>query len=207
MMKQIERQLVNSTYIKIIVLFIFSAKIAFSQEIRNLEGVFALDFCSKQEFNQCSNFSPVKETKPPELFIFNPFIKKISDDIVYRLPNLELSKEINIDDYIKITDFLFEPKMSTDTLKIAVNKKLKRKIRKHVRKQKRLVQKVNYSKIKYSFDGFIKYLLYRIKFECVYEGKGKTYIIDEKGSDLVQEKEVEIYYITKIIDLKPFGKE
>jgi len=169
-------------------------------KVIRFKKILALELCNENEFNVCSNFSPTGITKSPELVSFDKVQNTVEYDTIYRLPTIELSLKLgdNIDN-LELTEKIENPRVKTDTLKYNLTKKQVRKVKKHIKKaRKSLNHDVNYST-----DGKIKYLLYNIDFECVYEGKGKTYVIDKNGCDLITEKEVEIYYLTKIISIEP----
>jgi len=201
MMKPIDRPLNNIILIILLNLF---ANISFSQveemdvKIISFKKVLALELCNKNEFNLCSNFSPTDISKNPEFI--NLTNGELNYGVVYRMPPIDFKKvKISFPDEKTIYDSMLQPSIETDTLKYSLTKRQIRKVKKQIINAKKTVS----HDVDYSFDGNIKYLLYNIEFECVYEGKGKTYTLDKKGCDLIIEKEAEIYYITKIISIKP----
>ncbi len=195
----------TTNFILILILCLF-VEVSFSQinekdiEVIRFKKVLALELCNKNEFNVCSNFSPIGLSKTPELIPFYEDRNTFEYDTIYRQPTIELSLKLGskIDD-LELSEFIENPNIKTDTLKYNLTKKQVRKVKKHIRNAKK---SLDYD-VDYSTDGKLKYLLYEIDFECLYGGKGKTYAIDENGCKLILEKEVKIYYLTKIISIKP----
>ena len=188
-------------FIFILLLFLF-AQIAFSQnqdvKIIRIKKVLALELCNRSEFNLCSNFSPTGISKNPEFVDIKE--GKVNYSTVYRIPPISFKKvSISFSDEKLIYDVILNPSVKTDTIQYNLTKKQVRKIKKHIKNAKKSLD----HEVDYSTDGKIKHLLYNVDFECIYAGKGKTYAIDKNGCDLIIEKEVEIYYITKIIEIKP----
>ncbi|QKX05220.1 hypothetical protein HN014_09915 [Aquimarina sp. TRL1] len=193
----------TTNLILLLLLYLFPS-IFFSQtkektdKVLRINKTLALELCDKKEFNLCFNFSPLKTSKNPEFVSFSN--EEINYDVVYKIPPVYL-KIIDIDfsEEKKIFDLMLNPSIETDTLKYGLTKKQIRKVKKHIKKTKKTIN----HNVSYSFDGNLKYLLYDVDFECVYGGVGKTYIIDKDGHELRKEIEAEIYYLTKIISIKP----
>jgi hypothetical protein len=182
-------------------IFIFPV-IFFSQENYNKQlsakKCFALEICNKEEFNLCSNRTPVSISKEPEFFRIDPFTKGLNFDTVYRLAPLNWQK-LNVFQHAKLRS-KFEKLKSKDTIKDCFSKSQTRKVNRRIKK----IKKRETFDMEYSFSGCLNYLVFDMKnFTLEHIGNGTTYIANKKGRDLIIAKKITIYYIVDIAPLAP----
>lgn len=191
-MLQIARQLIISFFL--ILICINSYGINTNDTILKVKKTLCLEICNKNYYNICYNSFPESISKIPEFINYKTKIKRVVYDTIYRFPSIQIIEDFNVDKPLELLNYFDSPFVKTDTLKIVLSKISKKNIRRHLTNVKH--------KRKLKFNGKLNYLIYHLDFECVNAGEQKRFVINENKGDEVIEKNIKVFYITKINECK-----
>lgn len=179
--------------IKNITFFLFLISVGlYCQNNTNIdirEGIYALELCIPKSVSLCGN--GFRESKIPQLVSYQK--NTVCYDTIYKYPDKTIEHQ-----YDPLNTLLFFDKLDfgTDTLNLKLNKKYRRYIN-------RTLRKVDDRR---KFNGYYSYLLYKIKFECIYTGTKKTFIpnMNLTNDEPFIEITSESFSIIKIIKIEPY---